>query len=240
MVNINKIVRTCFILIILSPSLAFAEQIGKVVLTQGNPIVERNNHHIFIKRNDLLFTGDTLITPLGTKILFRLNDESTISLAENTEFVLSRYRYKRKSSDVSFKMLKGAFRALSGRIGKQKNPQFEVNTPIATIGIRGTEFWGGMIFSNALDVTMLSGKGIYIKNKYGKVNINQSGLGTEVQPGKAPSKPKLWSQEKLAKAAAATSLTTNTPPSNSEPLSQPKPLPQGYVDDNFNNYMDAK
>lgn len=187
---------------------AASNEIGKVVLIQGQPLVERQNQHLFIKRNDPLFTEDILITPVGSKILIKLEDKTTISLAENTQFELSKYQFDKKAqtSDVSFKMLKGAFRTLTGSIGKQKQPKFEIHTPVATIGVRGTEFWGGMIFSDALDVTMLEGKGVYIKNQYGQVEITRPGDGTMVSAGMKPSEVSMWSQEKLKKAAAATEL----------------------------------
>ncbi|MFY0678514.1 MAG: FecR family protein [Neptuniibacter sp.] len=182
------------------------ESIGKVVLAQGQPIVERDNQHLPIKRNDKLYQKDRLITPVGSRLLIKLKDKTTVSLAENTVFELSRYTFGKKKSDVSFKMIKGAFRTLTGAIGKQEDPKFEIHTPLATIGVRGTEFWGGMIFSDALDVTMLEGKGVYITNKFGTVEITRPGDGTMVQQGMAPSDVSMWSAEKLKKAAAATAL----------------------------------
>ncbi|MGH1462929.1 MAG: FecR family protein [Neptuniibacter sp.] len=202
---IARILIQVFLCTILFPSLSFAEEaIGKVVLALGHPLVERNNQHILIKRNDPLFQKDTLITPVGSRILITLKDKSRISLAENTEFSLTQYEFNKQSSNVQFNMLKGAFRTLTGSIGKQKDPKFEIHTPIATIGVRGTEFWGGFIFTGDLDVTMLEGKGVYITNEYGTVDIKNPGEGTMVRSGQAPSEITRWSTEKIKKAAAAT------------------------------------
>lgn len=183
-----------------------AEEIGKVVLAQGSPLVVRAGQHLFIKRNDRLYQSDRIITPVGSRILFRLKDKTTISLAENTEFELSEYRLSKSDSSVNFRMLKGAFRTLTGTIGTHKEPHFEIHTPVATIGVRGTEFWGGMIFSDALDVTMLEGKGVYIKNEYGQVEITNPGDGTVVIPGEKPSPVTHWTEDKLKQAAEATHL----------------------------------
>jgi hypothetical protein len=197
------------------PLTSWAESIGRVVLIQGHPIVEREGQHLLLKRNDALFTKDTVITPIGSKVLFRLKDRSTISLAENTQFTLTQYDYKDGSekSTARFNMLKGAFRTLTGKIGKQKEPHFEIHTPVATIGVRGTEFWGGFIFSDSLDVTMLEGKGVYITNEHGTVEISKPGEGTMVSEGEAPSSISVWSQKKLKAAEAATSLKTSSTPS---------------------------
>lgn len=202
-------------LLLLFPSFSFADSIGKVVLVKGNPLVERNQQHLFLKRNDKLFQNDTIITPVGSRILIKFKDKTTLSLAENTEFELSKYEFGKTQSNVSFKMLKGAFRTLTGTIGKQNNPKFEIHTPVATIGVRGTEFWGGMIFSNALDVTMLSGKGVYVENELGRVELTEATDGTMVKPGVAPSAVKKWSQDKLNKAASATEVKKKTQASSS-------------------------
>jgi hypothetical protein len=40
-----------------------------------------------------------------------------------------------------FRLLKGGFRAVSGAIGSADPAEYRVNTPVATIGIRGTDYW---------------------------------------------------------------------------------------------------
>lgn len=43
-------------------------------------------------------------------------------------------------SRAFFKLLKGGFRAVSGLIGKIEHNEYRVTTPVATIGIRGTDY----------------------------------------------------------------------------------------------------
>lgn len=43
-------------------------------------------------------------------------------------------------SRAFFKLLKGGFRAVSGAIGKATREEYRVSTPVATIGIRGTDY----------------------------------------------------------------------------------------------------
>ena len=76
-----------------------------------------------------------------------------------------------------------------------------MKTTIATIGVRGTEFWGGLNLSpDALEVVMLEGKGVYVKNDAGTVELTQAGTGTTVQVGKTPTAPNAWSAEKVTRA----------------------------------------
>jgi hypothetical protein len=47
---------------------------------------------------------------------------------------------RRGASRAFFSLLKGGFRAVSGVIGKINNDEYDVSTPVATIGIRGTDY----------------------------------------------------------------------------------------------------
>src|SRR3546814_7082028 len=40
-----------------------------------------------------------------------------------------------------FRLLKGGFRAVSGLIGRVDHEEYRVSTPVATIGIRGTDYY---------------------------------------------------------------------------------------------------
>ena len=44
------------------------------------------------------------------------------------------------TSRAFFRLLKGGFRSISGLIGKVNHDEYQVNTPVATIGIRGTDY----------------------------------------------------------------------------------------------------
>lgn len=201
---IKTVLLALFLIIQTIPSQA--DTIGKVIAIQGNPIVFRGNHRLPLGNKVRLRTGDEIVTPKSGKVRFRLKDNTVITLASNTQFKLSKYTFDKTTSDVKFRLAKGAFQAITGAIGKQANPKFEVETRVATLGIRGTEFWGGFIFSDALDVTMLSGKGVYIKNEFGQVELVSGGEGTTVQAGSAPTAPKSWPESKMQRAKRATTL----------------------------------
>ncbi|HWY23269.1 MAG TPA: hypothetical protein VNX47_00020, partial [Nevskia sp.] len=44
------------------------------------------------------------------------------------------------ASRAFFSLLKGGFRSISGLIGKLNHDEYRVSTPVATIGIRGTDY----------------------------------------------------------------------------------------------------
>ena len=74
---------------------------------------------------------------------------------------------------------------------------FEVETEFATIGIRGTTFWGGRMEDGQFHIALLEGKAIVVENRAGRVEITRVGDGTRVAgPDQAPSPPSLWSEER--------------------------------------------
>lgn len=183
----------------------FSEVIGNVAEVSGDIELVRSGKKYPIKNNTLLLEGDRLVTREG-KLRLQLRDSTRISLATGTRFELRKYRYNpvSQSSDVQLHLLSGAFRAITGAIGQLPTPLFEVSTPVATIGIRGTDFWGGFIFNGSLDVAMFKGKGVYVHNDKGVSEILLPGQGITVIQDQPPSKAKAWPEWKLNQAREAT------------------------------------
>ncbi|MEI7842895.1 MAG: FecR family protein [Gallionellaceae bacterium] len=155
-----------------------------------------------------VLVGDRIMTGTNTRVALKMNDGAILTLGADTEFVISDYRYSQKlqQGSASLELLKGAFRAVTGAIGKLKERDFKIKTKVATIGIRGTDFWGGFYFSQALDVALLDGKGIYVENAAGKVEVITQGDGTTIQTGNdAPSAPMHWGDKKINAAKQSVS-----------------------------------
>ncbi len=182
--------------------------IGNVSQLQGNVELVRKGATIAITEDTLLEEGDRLATRQGG-IHIRLRDNTRISLAKNTQFEINRYRYnaEEQKAEARFKLVSGAFRAITGAIGHLPEPSFEVETSVATMGIRGTDFWGGFIFDGDLDVAMFTGKGVYVRNADGISEIRLPGDGVTVVSGQAPAQAKKWPQWKLQQAIESTALT---------------------------------
>ena len=79
------------------------------------------------------------------KIIFR--DETVLTLGEKASVVIDRYVYdpRKGVGEAVLQATRGAFRFATGRIKAMKQEQDRVSTPVADIGVRGTEFWGGPI-----------------------------------------------------------------------------------------------
>jgi hypothetical protein len=75
------------------------------------------------------------------------------------------------------KIREGAFHIMGGAIAKESPDNFVTETPVATIGIRGSMFALNMRESR-LSVVFLGGRGIDVFNSSGSVAITDPGFGT--------------------------------------------------------------
>jgi hypothetical protein len=177
---------------------------GKVTSVAGNATVERNSQVITLEEGLLVCTGDIYVTDAASVAQLKLRDGSVITIGKESEFKIIEYKvYKNKPNIALFELVKGAFRVVTGYMVKKPH-RYEIKTVDATIGVRGTDFWGGFgLTENGLDVIMLSGKGVYVTNNNAEtVELDADGFGTTIIAGAAPSLPKKWGDAKVAKAVA--------------------------------------
>jgi hypothetical protein len=87
----------------------------------------------------------------------------------------------------------------AGAISQEDKTAFAVRTPVATIGIRGTEFWGGEI-DGSFSVLVLKGR-VMVENAAGSVEVPE-GQGVSIPKDGAPLPPSVWQEEKRYRAFA--------------------------------------
>src|SRR6516225_637348 len=93
--------------------------------------------------------------------------------------------------------LVGAFRFVSGQVSKLASADVSMTTPVAVVGIRGTEFWGGPIDDQALGVFLIEGS-VSVSNGAGQQILNLPGQGTNIAaPGAAPGPVTFWPPDKV-------------------------------------------
>lgn len=141
--------------------------------------------------------GDTIQTGDG-RAQVRFIDGGFISLTPNTEFKVNEYNYSGKADGTEkgfFGLVKGGLRAVTGAIGHTNKKTYLVNTPVATIGIRGTEFLATM--DEKLIVRVGDGA-IYITNDAGDIVLYKGQAGEVGGPGQ---RPRYTTDEPLVNAA---------------------------------------
>jgi len=181
--------------------------IGVVLGVIGEARIQHGNKQIDVQRDTPIFVQDEITSGAeGARVQLRFNDGTLTTLGENTTFRVNKFRYQSKASTTNqaqFKLLKGVFRTVTGWLLEKSGSRYSVITPAGTLGIRGTDFWGGYLSEDNVDVLLISGKhALEVSNKYGSVSLNKAGEGTTLTKDFAAPKLKVWPETKVQKAMA--------------------------------------
>jgi len=153
--------------------------------------------------NTSVILNETVSTGAAARLEVTFKDNTRLTLGENARLTLDRYVFNPAAGrgTIRFRVV-GAFRFLSGQLSKLARSDVSVTTPVATIGVRGTEFWGGPIDDQALGVFLIEGA-VRVSNAAGVQILNRPGQGTNIaRPGAAPGPITFWPQDKVNRAIA--------------------------------------
>ena len=118
------------------------EPIGSVESLNGSVTVTRaDGTQVELQNGDPVFQGDQIETGADSAVGIVLADETTFSMDANGSMVLDEMVYDpgTQTGSVSLSVVEGVFTFVSGAVAKTDPDAMQVNTPVATIGIRGTQ-----------------------------------------------------------------------------------------------------
>lgn len=180
------------------------ETIGTVSRIQGEASGTRGGATRALGLNSSVIPNESVSTGAAARLEVTFKDDTRLTLGENAKLTLDKYVFNPAAGrgTIRFRLV-GAFRFLSGQVSKLARSDVSVTTPVATIGIRGTEFWGGPIDDQSLGVFLIEGA-VRVSNAAGAQMLNRPGQGTNIaRPGAAPGPITFWPQDKVNRAIAA-------------------------------------
>ena len=181
-----------------------AQEVGAVTRVQGRAVAERGAQVLTLNAAAPVIRDDRLVTGEAARLEVLLQGDTTLTLGENGALVLDGLVVTPTESTLRIRVT-GAFRLASGLL--PHGARTEIITPLATIGIRGTDVWGGPI-DGAFGVFLIDGA-VEITTQAGSVVLDTPGTGTTVRAADvAPSDPVVWPGQKVDRAVAAISFST--------------------------------
>jgi FecR protein len=114
------------------------EPIGNVATLTGTATAIRKTDSIALKLKDDIFLNDTVQTSSSASLGITFNDATTFHLSANAKITIDSYVYEEGGNKNAglFDIGKGTVAFVAASIAKTGNMQ--INTPAATLGIRGT------------------------------------------------------------------------------------------------------
>lgn len=174
-----------------------AADFARVERVQGEAWVERGKLRQLLVPAAVVERDDQLRTGPNSRLQLTLLSGGSLTLGENASLRATSV-LEDASRSVNQLDLKGAFRMVSGAARAQRKQEWVIKTPVANIGIRGTDFFAGPI-DGALDVMVISGL-VDVINDAGQVTLAPK-EGTVVRDAStAPSTPIIWGPDKVQQA----------------------------------------
>ena len=127
---------------LLVPVAAMAGQVGKITGLHGAAQIRARSNIPYnaLRKGDVVNEGNWIKTGADGWVELTLNDRSTFTLANNTEFEVTSFLYNgKKQREGVFAMTQGKLRASVVKLGG-KQSGMSVRSGTAVAGIKGTEF----------------------------------------------------------------------------------------------------
>lgn len=129
------------LILFLSLSQTSIAAVGKVTEQTGPTEIVRNKKSIPSSVNSGVEMNDTIVTAKA-KAKLTFEDNTTVNITEQSKLVIDDFVYdpKKGSGKIAMKVVLGTARYASGQIAKNNPQQVNVQTPTATVAVRGTDF----------------------------------------------------------------------------------------------------
>ncbi|NBQ79270.1 MAG: hypothetical protein EBT99_11650 [Betaproteobacteria bacterium] len=121
---------------------ASAQPVGEVLFAVGSASVQGSSGSS-LQRGSFVSVGDVLETGAGSHVHIRFVDGALLSVRPNSRLAIDQYQFdaeRPQASQVKFQLREGTARSITGKAGESAKERFRLNTPVAAVGVRGTDF----------------------------------------------------------------------------------------------------
>jgi hypothetical protein len=138
----NLFFMVCVLLAVASLAQAETDRqpIGLVKVASGGANILREGQRVAAQPGKQLFQGDVLVTGADGKLGVILRDDTMLSFGPSSETRLDQFAFKpaEKKLGMVLKFARGTISYISGKVAKLAPGSVRLETPVATLGVRGT------------------------------------------------------------------------------------------------------
>lgn len=125
------------------PSVSPATPVARVALAVGQAQrIDPRGHAQPIVLGTEIAEQDRIVTGKDGMLMLVFSDQARVAVRPETELVIRGYRIDPSGVDtrIQLDLIRGAMRQISGHGAQLQPERYRLNTPIAVIGVRGTDF----------------------------------------------------------------------------------------------------
>ena len=178
----------CMLFMLIFPGpVSATKAIGSITSLEGEAYATMPGTKRMLSLNDQIFEKETLHTQENSQLVVRFLDDTILRMGESTSVALEQYNFDDKPGglvSMFSRMLHGLIRMTTGKIVERDRDKFTFQTPLATLGIRGTEFYAETgDDGEEIGVTTLgAGHIVALTSSTDQTSINQAGFYVRVGP----------------------------------------------------------
>ena len=167
--------------------------VGHVLRVQGEANAQAGGRSHTLTADAPVALGDRLLTGPDARLEVQFFDGTILTLGEKANLVVDEFVVTPGKGEALFTRVTGALRLIGGTVTKEERHKVQIASAAGTIGIRGTDVWGGTIKPGSrLDVFLIEGA-VEVRTRAGTVVLDRPGLGTSITAaGGAPQAPTQW------------------------------------------------
>jgi hypothetical protein len=118
-----------------------ADNAGMVVASRGEVIAMSNGGSRELKQGDFVFVDDEIMTSNRSFAVLQFVDGAKVTVRPDTVMIVETYLYNGNEDDAAtLSLVSGGLRVITGAMAKSNPENYKVRTPVALMGVRGTEF----------------------------------------------------------------------------------------------------
>ncbi len=188
----------------LVPAAAYAQaaRIGTAAAVRNQVTAANAGQERRLAVGNPVFANEGVRTGADSVAQLLFADQTTLSLGPRSAITLDRYVYdpNRSVGDVGVSLTQGAMRFVSGR---QDPSSYQVRTPVATIGVRGTivDF---LLIDGRMFGILDEGRVTFTLSNGSTIDLNEPGMAIEFFSDGSASRPFTWRGRYEASLGTAT------------------------------------
>jgi hypothetical protein len=117
------------------------ENAGMVVASRGEVIAMSNGGSRELKQGDFVYVDDEIMTSNRSFAVLQFVDGAKVTVRPDSVMIVETYLYNGNAEDAAtLSLVSGGLRVITGAMAKSNPENYKVRTPVALMGVRGTEF----------------------------------------------------------------------------------------------------
>jgi hypothetical protein len=118
-----------------------ADSTATVVASRGTVSAVSNDSERTLGQGDSIFVNDRVVTGERSFAVLQFVDGAKVTVRPKSALVVEEYVYSGGDEDAAtLSLVEGGLRVITGAMAKSKPENYKVKTPVALMGVRGTEF----------------------------------------------------------------------------------------------------